>query len=226
MKAVILLSGGLDSAVCAAIAKAEGWELHALTFDYGQIHDLELKAARKLARHFDVEEYRLIRVTPWCHTPLTGEGEVPKNRVIDETQVAPTYVPMRNTIFLSIAAGYAESKGIDDIFIGAHQVDYSGYPDCRRPYFDMLERALSLGSARWSDGKQRLRIHTPIIGYNKFLIVLVGAKYGVPFEYTWSCYDPTSDGKACGECDACQIRLRAFKDAGIEDPILYAKKEV
>ncbi len=221
-KAVVLLSGGIDSAVVAALAKSFGFFLYALTFDYGQINILqEVQATGWLVKDLGIKEHEVVFISFPLKSPLTGAGEIPRDRVIGR-EVAPTYVPMRNTIFLSYAAAYAEMNEIDNIFIGVHQVDYSGYPDCRPPFIHAMEAALSLGGARWFTGAYRLKVHAPLLEYGKTAIISLGAALKVNFAHTWSCYSPTSQGLACGRCDSCQIRLKAFKEAGMEDPVRYA----
>ena len=223
MKAVCLLSGGMDSAVAAAIARSEGYEVYALTFNYGQRHDREIECARKIAKWLDSKHKIFnINLDQFGGSALTDEIEIPEGKTIDEIrnsdEIPPTYVPARNTIFLSIALAYAEVIGADAIFMGAHEVDYSGYPDCRPEYFEKFRELAGLATKRGAEGKG-IGIETPLIGLSKADIIGKGSGLEVPFQHTWSCY---KEGKrACGVCDSCVIRLNGFKEAGLEDPIEY-----
>lgn len=226
MKAVCLLSGGLDSAVAAAIARSEGYEIYALTFDYGQRHSIEVECARRIAEWLDSEHKIFnINLNQFGGSALTDEIEIPSGKTIDEIrdskEIPPTYVPARNTIFLSIALGYAEVIGAEAIFIGAHEVDYSGYPDCRPEYFEEFKKLAKLATKQGVEGNP-VRIETPLIELGKTDIIRKGSELEVPFQHTWSCYK--GDDKACGVCDSCVIRLNGFKEAGLEDPIKYESK--
>lgn len=223
-KAVVLVSGGLDSATALAIAKSEGFEIHAITFDYGQRHRFELEAARRVCASLKVKEQVSFRVdTSIFHgSALTNDIPVPHNR--DESQMSEgipvTYVPARNTIFLSIALGLAESVGANDLFIGVNAVDYSGYPDCRPEFIGAFEVMANLATRAGVEGC-RLRVHTPLILLTKAQIIQKGLSLNVDYGLTHSCYDPLPDGTSCGECDSCQLRLKGFRDAGVADPIRY-----
>jgi 7-cyano-7-deazaguanine synthase len=220
--AVVLLSGGLDSATCLAIAQAESFAPHALTFAYGQRHDAELDAARALAERAGVP-WALRTLPPVGGSALTGHGEVPKGRGEDERAegIPSTYVPVRNTVFLAHALQEAEVLGADDVFIGVNAVDYSGYPDCRPEFLARFEALAAVCSKRAVEGRPP-RIHAPLLQLSKADIVRRGAALGVDFARTRSCYAPDAAGAACGACDACAIRLAAFREAGIEDPAPYA----
>ncbi|MBV6502970.1 MAG: 7-cyano-7-deazaguanine synthase [Fimbriimonadales bacterium] len=226
-KAIVLLSGGLDSATCLAIAKAEGLDIHALTFQYGQRHAREVSAAKRVAENFSVLSHHIISIDhlALAASSLTGEGEVPKNRtkIADFNDIPSTYVPARNTLFLSYALGMAEVSGTGEIYIGANAVDYSGYPDCRREFMDAFERMANRAIRDAVLGKLIVRIRTPLMNLSKAEIITLGNSLGVPYELTWSCYDPQGD-LACGECDSCLIRLRGFEEAGLTDPIRYRAK--
>ncbi len=222
-KAVVLLSGGMDSATAVAIAKADGFDVIALTFDYGQRHQKEVDAARRVAKHFDVKDHRIVKVD------LAGVGasaltdrsiSVPERRSLEEIGhgIPPTYVPARNTIFLSHALATAEACGAKAIYIAANVIDHSGYPDCRPEYYAAFQEVVRLGTKRGVEG-DIIEVRTPLIHMTKADIVRTGTKLGVPFEFTWSCYHGRS--KACGVCDACQLRLKGFREAGLEDPLHY-----
>ncbi len=230
-KAVILLSGGLDSATVAAIAKKEGYELYALSFDYGQRHKVELEAAKKIAEFFKVKEHKTAKIDLrlFGGSALTDEIDVPKDQT-NHDSIPLTYVPARNTIFLSYALGYAEVIGADDIFIGVNVVDYSGYPDCRQEFISAFETMSNLATARSVGDKNHqathLKIQTPLINLSKKDIIKVGLELGVDYGITHSCYDPvTQDDEvlACGHCDSCEFRLKGFKDNGVRDPRKYLK---
>lgn len=222
--AVVLLSGGLDSATVAAIARHEGYRCHALSFDYGQRHRHELRAAERVARAIGVESHRVIRIdlAAFGGSALTAAIEVPKDR--DESQMAAgipvTYVPARNTVFLSYALGCAEVLGTGDIFIGVNAVDYSGYPDCRPEYIEAFERMANVATKAAVEGRVRVKIHTPLIHLKKTEIIRRGLQLGVDYSLTHSCYDPAPGGTPCGHCDACLIRIRAFEQLGMADPAL------
>lgn len=224
-KAVVLLSGGLDSATVAAIARSEGYRVHALTVDYGQRHRFELEAARKVAEANNVAEHKLLSVdlSSLGGSALTDDIAVPQSRSDEEisTGIPVTYVPARNTIMLSLALGYAEVLGAADIFIGVNAVDYSGYPDCRPEFIAAYETLANLATKAGVEGSSRFRIHTPLIDLTKAEIVQRGTELGVDYGLTHTCYAPNDQGVSCGQCDACQIRRKGFADAGLIDPIEY-----
>ena len=224
-RAVVLLSGGLDSATVLALARAEDYETYALSFRYGQRHDREVEAAEKIARSLRASEHRIaeIDLRVFAGSALTAEIEVPKNRAAVELtgSIPVTYVPARNTIFLSYALAWAEVLGATDIFIGANAVDYSGYPDCRPEFIRAFEQLANLATRAGIEGA-RFRIHAPLLALSKAEIIQRGISLGVNYALTHSCYDPTADGLACGRCDSCQLRLKGFREAGLNDPIAYA----
>ena len=227
-KAVVLLSGGLDSATTLAIAGSEGFRLFALTFGYGQRHQREIEAARKLADSLGAVEHRIINIdlTAFGGSALTDPNiKVPKDRASlgSPNQIPSTYVPARNTIFLSYALAWAEVLGAFDIFIGANTTDYSGYPDCRPEFITAFEKTANLATAAAVEGKGRYHIHAPIINMTKAEIILTGTKLGVDYSLTHSCYDPDERGRSCGRCDSCRLRLKGFAEAGLKDPIEYVK---
>ena len=225
-KAVILLSGGLDSVTCLAIAKSKDYSLYALTFRYGQRHQFEIGAAKECALSQQVENHIImdIDLRSFGGSALTDNIDVPKDRI--ETNITDdipiTYVPARNTIFLSFALAYSESIGCSDIFIGVNALDYSGYPDCRREYISAFEAMSKLATKSGVTGKSSIKIHTPLIDMGKHEIIKTGSSLGVDYSITHSCYDPDKNGISCGRCDACTLRLKGFKKAGIADPIQYA----
>ena len=225
-KAVILLSGGLDSVTCLAIAKSEDYSLYALTFRYGQRHQFEIGAAKECALSQQVENHIImdIDLRSFGGSALTDNIDVPKDRI--ETNITDdipiTYVPARNTIFLSFALAYSESIGCSDIFIGVNALDYSGYPDCRPEYISAFEAMSKLATKSGVTGKSSIKIHTPLIDMGKHEIIKTGSSLGVDYSITHSCYDPDINGISCGRCDACALRLKGFKKAGIADPIQYA----
>ena len=225
-KAVILLSGGIDSATAGAIAQRDRFDLHALTFRYGQRHEREIEAAKKVAAWLRVEEHVIIEsgLGTIGGSALTDCIEVPKGRSKSEIEhgVPLTYVPARNTIFLAYGLALTEKIEASDIFFGANQLDYSGYPDCRDEYVRAFERMANLATKAAVEGKVRLKIHTPLIQMTKAEIIKQGSELGLDYSLTWSCYDPTVDGKACALCDSCQLRLKGFKEAGLSDSIPYA----
>ena len=230
-RAVVLLSGGLDSATTLAIARSEGFECYALTFRYGQRHKREIKAAKKIADSLGTAEHRIIDIdlAQFGGSALTDSIiEVPKDRVdlANHDQIPPTYVPARNTIFLSYALAWAEVLGAFDIFIGVNATDYSGYPDCRGEFITAFEKTANLATAAAVKGKGRYHIHTPIINMTKAEIILTGTKLGVDFALTHSCYDPDQQGRSCGRCDSCRLRLKGFAEAGLKDPIEYRIKNI
>ena len=227
-RAVVLLSGGLDSATTLAIARSKGFQLFTLTFKYGQRHQREIEAAKKVANSLRVIEHRIIDIdlAQFSGSALTDPIiEVPKDRTDlgNPDQIPPTYVPVRNTIFLSHALAWAEVLGAFDIFIGVNTTDYSGYPDCRAEFITAFEKLANLATAAAIQGKGQYRIHTPIINMTKAQIILTGIKLGVDYSLTYSCYDPDKQGKSCGRCDACRLRLKGFAEASLRDPIEYIK---
>jgi len=221
LKAVCLLSGGLDSATCLALARREGYACYALSFDYGQRHKVELEAAARVAAAFGAERHMVARIglDAFGGSALTADIAVPKGRSTADMGhgIPSTYVPARNTIFLSFALAWAEVLGSSDIFIGVNALDYSGYPDCRPEYIEAYERMANLATKAGVEGRARLKIHTPLLGLNKAQIVRLAQELGVPFGLTHSCYDPGPDGRACGQCDACLLRAKGFLEAGLED---------
>lgn len=224
-RAVILLSGGLDSATTAAIAQAEGFELYALSIDYGQRHRFELEAARRVALSLGVRRHVTLAIdlAQFGASALTAPIDVPKHRTQAEMEasIPITYVPARNTVFLSLALAYAEVATCGDIFIGVNAVDYSGYPDCRREFIDAFEATANLATKAGVEGSLRFRIHTPLVAMTKAQIVLRGTQLGVDYSLTHSCYDPDDEGTSCGQCDACLLRKKGFAEAGLEDPLVY-----
>ena len=225
--AVILLSGGIDSATAAAIAKEHGFELHALSFRYGQRHERELESAKAIADFLQAKSHQVIAfdLRAIGGSALTERIEVPKGRSPSEIAqgIPVTYVPARNTIFLSFALALAERIGAEDIFFGANQLDYSGYPDCREEYIRAFERMANLATKAGVEGKSRIKIHTPLLQMTKAEIITTGLNLGLDYGLTWSCYDPLGDGRACGRCDSCQLRLKGFEAAGAVDSISYAE---
>jgi len=224
-KAVVLSSGGVDSTTLMAIVKEEGYEIYSLSFNYGQRHSCELDAAKRVARAFSVREHRIIGIDlgKIGGSALTDEIEVPKARSESEMNkdIPVTYVPARNTIFLSYALAWAEVLGASDIFIGVNAIDYSGYPDCRPEYIKAFENMANLAIKAAVEGKMKIHIRTPLIQMTKAEIIRRGVELGVDYRLTHSCYDPSVDGKACGQCDSCLIRKKGFKEAGVTDPAEY-----
>jgi len=224
-RAVVLLSGGVDSTTTLAVARERGFETYALTFRYGQRHALEVEAARRVAQTLGAARHEIVGVDLRAigGSALTADIAVPKDRSDAEigTGIPVTYVPARNTIFLSFALAWAEVLGANDIFIGVNALDYSGYPDCRPEYIGAYERMANLATKAGVEGHQKLTIHTPLVHLTKAEIIAEGAKLGVDFALTLSCYDPTPDGAACGRCDACVLRRRGFAEAGVADPTRY-----
>jgi 7-cyano-7-deazaguanine synthase len=221
VKAVVLLSGGLDSTTAAAIARSEGYQLFALTIRYGQVHDRELEAARKVAsalgvaRHVELD----VDLRAFGGSALTGHGAIPKDRDLEDARTIPsTYVPARNTVFLSLALSWAEVVGATAIVIGVNALDYSGYPDCRPEYLEAFERLASLATRAGVEGTTTLRIHAPLLRMSKAEIIRAGVALGVDYSVTHSCYDPAPDGRACGRCDSCRLRAKGFAEAGLPDP--------
>jgi 7-cyano-7-deazaguanine synthase len=227
-KAVVLLSGGLDSTTCLALAKAEGFEVVALTVDYGQRHAAELPRARAVAERFGAAQFRTVKVDLRCigGSALTADIPVPKGRAIEAmaSGIPPTYVPARNTLFLALALGLAEVEGASDLFIGVNAVDYSGYPDCRPEFIRAFEQLAALATRAGVEGA-RFRVHTPLSGLTKAEIIRTGVRLGVDYAWTHSCYDPDAEGRACGACDSCLLRRRGFAEAGIADPTVYVPRQ-
>ncbi len=229
--AVILLSGGLDSATTLAVADNEGFECRALTFFYGQRHEREIEAAKRVAESVGVAEHRIIAIdlAAFGGSALTDSAiDVPKGRadLNDSTEIPATYVPARNTIFLSYALAWAEVLGAFDIFIGVNSTDYSGYPDCRAEFIAAFEKTANLATAAAVEGRGLYRIRTPIVEMTKAQIVLAGTKLGVDYSLTHSCYDPDRQGRSCGRCDSCRLRLKGFTEAGLTDPLEYQTRHV
>ena len=222
-RAVVLLSGGLDSTTCLAIAREQGFDLFALTVNYGQRHIFELQSAKNVALSLDVEKHSVLDIdlAQFGGSALTDDIEVPKDRVESEMSDIPaTYVPARNTVLLSVALARAETLESFDIFIGVNALDYSGYPDCRPEYIESFERTANLATKAGVSGKN-FHIHTPLINMTKAEIIKSGTKLGIDYGLTFSCYDPQETGAPCGHCDACILRLKGFKEAGIPDPLNY-----
>jgi 7-cyano-7-deazaguanine synthase len=223
-KAVVLLSGGLDSATAAAIAKSDGFDVYAMTFEYGQRHEFEIQTAKRVAEAIGVAEHIVCKIDlrAFGGSALTSDIEVPKHRTREEmsTGIPVTYVPERNTIFLSFAVGWAETLGANDIYIGVNALDYSGYPDCRPEYIEAYQQMARLATKVGVEGS-KLTIHTPLIALTKGQIVTRGLELGVDYSITNTCYDPSEDGKACGQCDACLLRLKGFEENGMPDPAPY-----
>jgi 7-cyano-7-deazaguanine synthase len=222
---VVLLSGGMDSATTAAIAQNEGFEVYALSFRYGQRHAAELEAAGRVAAHLGLEQHIVLDIDlrAFGGSALTGELPLPKdtplNRIGD--RIPSTYVPARNTIFLSFALGWAEVLGAADVFLGANAMDYSGYPDCRPEYIKAFQQMARLATRAGVEQGQGLTVHTPLIALSKREIVERGMALGVDYSITLTCYDPDSEGRACGHCEACLLRLKGFREAGLNDPAEY-----
>lgn len=224
-KAVVLLSGGLDSTTVLAIAKAEGYETYALSFSYGQRHSWELECARRIASTSGVKEHRIAQIDlrVFGGSALTADIDVPKMRSLEQmSQKIPiTYVPARNTIFLSFALAWAEVLRCSDIFLGVNALDYSGYPDCRPEFIEAFEHVANLATKAGVEGQQHLKIHTPLIAMSKAEIIQTGLKLGVDYGLTSSCYDPSPAGEPCGACDSCLLRQKGFRENGLRDPLKY-----
>jgi 7-cyano-7-deazaguanine synthase len=222
-RAVVLLSGGLDSATVLAIARSKGYELYALSFSYGQRHIWELQAAARVAESIGVAKHRTatIDLRIFGGSALTDDIDVPKGRSNDAMSrgIPITYVPARNTIFLSFALAWAEVLGSSDIFIGVNALDYSGYPDCRPEFIEAFETMANLATKAGVEGRQALKIHTPLIAMSKAEIIQKGIELGVDYSLTSSCYDPSATGEPCGECDSCLLRQKGFSENGLEDPL-------
>lgn len=227
--AVVLLSGGLDSATAAAIAREEGFAVHALTVDYGQRHRVEIEAARRIAASLGLHRHLVVRVEldRFGGSALTAAGEVPKDRSTEEIGrgIPVTYVPARNTVLLSLALAYAEAVDAADVFIGANVVDYSGYPDCRPEFIAAFEQLANLATKAAVEGRIRFRIRAPLSGLSKSQIIKRGTALGVDYSLTHSCYDPSPAGLSCGRCDSCLLRLKGFQEAGLTDPLAYQELE-
>ncbi len=227
IKAVILLSGGLDSYTVAGLAQANDFICHALTVSYGQRHSIELASAQRVAQALKLPEHKIINLDlrAFGGSALTDELEVPKpadGKAVGASSIPVTYVPARNTILLSLALAWAEVLGAFDIFIGANAVDYSGYPDCRQEFIGAFERLANLATKAAAEGKGRFQVHAPLIGMTKGQIIGVGKELGLDYSLTHSCYDPDEKGLACGKCDSCLLRLKGFDEAHLKDPVEYA----
>lgn len=224
-KAVVLLSGGLDSTTALAIARSEGFDTYALSFSYGQRHSFELEAAKKVAESLDTNQHKIVSIDlrAFGGSALTDDIRVPKSRGFDEMShgIPVTYVPARNTIFLSFALAWAEVLGSSDIFIGVNALDYSGYPDCRPEFIEAFERLANLATKAGVEGRQNLKIHTPLIALSKAEIIQRGTDLGVDYRLTSSCYDPGPVGQPCGTCDSCLLRQKGFREIGLLDPLRY-----
>ncbi len=222
--AIVLLSGGIDSTTTLAIAKDQGFEINAISFRYGQRHQVELDAAKRIATYFNVKKHLIVDINLRAigGSALTSDLEVPKDRNIDKIskQVPVTYVPGRNIIFLSLALAWAEVVGAMDIFIGANAIDFSGYPDCRPEFLSAFEKMANLGTKAGVEGT-KITIQAPLIKLTKAKIIRKGLELGVDYSLTHSCYDPSANGKACGNCDSCLLRRKGFREAGIPDPTFY-----
>jgi 7-cyano-7-deazaguanine synthase len=223
-KAVCLLSGGLDSSTCLALARRDGFDCYALSFDYGQRHRVELDCAARVAASVGATQHRIVRfdLRQFGQSALTGDVSVPKGRSVDEMsqEIPVTYVPARNTIFLSFALAWAETLEASDIFIGVNALDYSGYPDCRPEFIEAYEEMANLATKAAVEGRARIAIRTPLIQLSKAGIVKLAAELGLDFRLTHSCYDPDPAGRPCGACDSCLLRQKGFEEAGIVDPLL------
>jgi len=224
-KAIVLLSGGLDSTTTLAMAKKKGFEVYALSFDYGQRHRVELERAREIAQKFAVVDHQIMTIDlrQFGGSALTDSIDVPTHRDEKEmsAEIPITYVPARNTIFLSFCLAYAEVKDAKNIFLGVNAVDYSGYPDCRPEFIAAFEKLANLATKAGVEGKEKLKIHTPLIQLTKAEIILKGLELGVDYSLTHSCYNPSENSSSCGSCDSCLLRLKGFHEAGFEDPISY-----
>ena len=225
-KAIVLYSGGLDSTTCLAMARAEGFIPYALSFSYGQRHSVELEKAKAFASQIGAEKHLIVEIDlrQIGGSALTSDIEVPKGREIDD-EIPITYVPARNTIFLSYALAWAEVLGAFDIYIGVNALDYSGYPDCRPEFIEAFQTMANLATKAAVEGEGRYQLHTPLLQLSKADIIRKGCELGVDYGLTHSCYDPTPDGEACGRCDSCVLRLKGFAEAGLTDPVAYAKEQ-
>ena len=224
---VVLLSGGLDSATCLAMSKSQGFACHALTIDYGQRHLVEIQAARRVAKALGAARHLVLKLDlrPIGGSALTDDIPVPTGRNLDEMgkEVPATYVPARNTIFLSLALAWAETLDCTDIFMGVNALDYSGYPDCRPEFIKAFERTARLATRLGTEKGRDFTIHTPLIHMTKAQIIKTGTELGVDYSLSHSCYDPTPEGRPCGRCDSCLLRLKGFREAGLADPLIYAR---
>lgn len=223
---VVLLSGGLDSATCMAMAKNQGFACHALTIDYGQRHLVEIQAAKRMARALGAAKHMVLKLDlrPIGGSALTDDIPVPTGRNLEEMskEIPVTYVPARNTIFLSLALAWAETLDCTDIFMGVNALDYSGYPDCRPEFIKAFEHTARLATRLGTEENRGFKIHTPLISMTKAQIIKAGVELGVDYSLSHSCYDPTPQGRPCGRCDSCLLRLKGFKEAGLADPLDYA----
>jgi 7-cyano-7-deazaguanine synthase len=226
-KAVVLYSGGLDSTTCLAIARADGFEPYAMSFAYGQRHSVELEKARVYASRVGAVAHQLVQfdLRRFGGSSLTSDQDVPKDRPMND-EIPTTYVPARNTIFLSFALSWAEVLGAFDIYIGVNALDYSGYPDCRPEYIEAFEALANLATRAGVEKAGRYRVHAPLLHLSKAEIIAVGRELGVDYRLTHSCYDPSPTGKACGRCDSCHLRLKGFAEAGLADPIEYETRSL
>jgi 7-cyano-7-deazaguanine synthase len=220
-KAVVLLSGGLDSFTAAAIARSEGFGIYGLTVDYGQRHAVEILAARRVAQALGAMAHRVIPIdlASFGGSALVGDGSVPKDRTLDDQSIPVTYVPARNTVFLALALAWAETIAACDIFLGVNALDYSGYPDCRPEFIEAFERLANLATKAGVEGA-RFKIHVPLVTLSKAEIIRLGTGLSLDYALTHSCYDPASDGTPCGRCDSCRLRAKGFDEAGVADPLL------
>lgn len=220
-KAVVLLSGGLDSFTAAAIARSEGFGIYGLTVDYGQRHAVEILAARRVAQALGAMAHRVISIdlASFGGSALVGDGSVPKDRTLDDQSIPVTYVPARNTVFLALALAWAETIAACDIFLGVNALDYSGYPDCRPEFIEAFERLANLATKAGVEGA-RFKIHVPLVTLSKAEIIRLGTSLSLDYALTHSCYDPASDGTPCGRCDSCRLRAKGFDEAGVADPLL------
>lgn len=225
-RAVVLLSGGLDSSTTLAIAREQGFECHAISFDYGQRHRFELKAAGKVAEAGGATQHIVYQLDTqtFSGSALTGAVDVPKDRSDEDMSagIPITYVPARNTVFLSVALGWSEVVGAYDLFVGVNAVDYSGYPDCRPEYIAAFQKMANLATKAGVENEAPYRIHAPLISLTKAEIIQAGTRLGVDYGLTHSCYDPLPDGTSCSHCDSCRLRLKGFAEAGLTDPLIYA----
>ena len=228
-RCVILLSGGLDSATVAAIAREQGFELYALTVDYGQRHRHEIEAARRVAAVIGAKRHVVLSVdlSQFGSSALTASIDVPKDRHLDQmpAEIPITYVPARNTVLLALALAYAETVGAADLFLGVNAVDYSGYPDCRPQFIAAFEQLAGLATKAGVEGRLKFTVHAPLVRMTKAQIIRRGSELGVDYGLTHSCYDPADDGRSCGRCDACRLRLKGFADAGLKDPLEYEEND-
>ncbi len=226
-RAVVLLSGGLDSTTCLAIAQSQGFEVYGISYRYGQRHAIELDAARRVAQAMGVHRHVIIDIDlrQFGGSALTDDIQVPKRQAVDQIggEIPVTYVPARNTVFLSLALGWAETLDTGDIFIGVNALDYSGYPDCRPAYIEAFEQMANFATRAAVEGSCRVTIHAPLIQMTKGAIIRQGLALGVDYSLTTSCYDPASDGRACGDCDACLLRQRGFAENDMRDPASYVE---